>query len=378
MRLAINAFRIAGQRTGVRRYLLNLLQRWACENDAFAETILFTNSPLDKAFVALPKNFRVAVIAQGWPGFLWENLALRHHALQADVLFCPAYTIPMGYQGKSVVTIHDATQEMLAKSFSWWSRIRFAPLYRYSARTATKIITDSHVSKRDLLATYSGISQDKITVIHLAPDTQFQPPAEGSCQLEIRRRFLNSTDPFILFVGKMSLRRNIPLLMAAFAALKKLAKLPHKLILVGLNTAQLNLAELALRFEISQDLVHREYVTDEDLVLLYGAADLFVFPSTYEGFSLPILEAMSCGVPVITVNSSALKEIVAEAALLIDEPNVESLAHAMHRVLTDASLRHSMIHRGSARAQQFSWERAARETLRVLQETAAAPMRRTR
>src|SRR5713226_5638773 len=129
MRLAINARRLTGKRTGVGRYLVNLLQRWALWNDTFDETVLYTHTRLEEDLLCLPKNFRVEVIAPRASGFFWENWALKHHAKTADVLFCPSYTIPIGFKGKSVVTIHDATQEVFADSFSWWSRVRFAPLY---------------------------------------------------------------------------------------------------------------------------------------------------------------------------------------------------------------------------------------------------------
>lgn len=374
MRLAINAYRLAGKRTGVGRYLLNLLQRWTVWNDSFDEMILYTHAALEKGLVHLPKNFRVEVIAQGASIFTWENFALKRHAQAADVLFCPAYTIPLGYKGKTVVTIHDATQEVLAASFSWWSRLRFAPLYRYSAEKATHIVTDSFAAKKDLLAAYRGVTAEKISVIPLAPDLQFQPVREAEPIARIKECFLKAQHPYILFVGKLSVRRNIPVLIEAFGWLKRVGHVPHQLLLIGLNTPQLKIVEMAERAGVAQCLKHVEYVSDDDLVSLYSGADLFVFPSAYEGFSLPILEAMACGTPVITINSSALKEIVREAALLVDHAEVEALAQAMHRLINDAELRQSLAARGIERAREFSWDRAARETLRVLQ-SAAGPGR---
>jgi glycosyltransferase involved in cell wall biosynthesis len=284
-------------------------------------------------------------------------------------LFCPSYTIPFGYRGKAVVTMHDAAQELYADSFSWWSRLRFAPLYRYSAIHADAVITDSHASKRDLVTCYR-LPEDRVKVIYLAPDEIFRPLRDPRPLSMIRKKYLGDDRPFILYVGKLSTRRNIPTLISAFGQLKQQHRMPHKLLLVGLNYRKIDVTGLAEDCGMACDVAHVDYISDEDLVLLYNAADLFVFPSSYEGFSLPILEAMVCGVPVVTVNSSALREIAQDAAYLVDAPRADALAHALYQVITEDSLRNDLVGRGLARVASFSWEATAQATLSVLEQVA--------
>jgi glycosyltransferase involved in cell wall biosynthesis len=174
-------------------------------------------------------------------------------------------------------------------------------------------------------------------------------------------------DRFILFVGTLEPRKNIIRLLEAYARIKD--KLPHKLVIAGTKGWLYQpIFEAVKRLSLRNNVIFLGYVDDGNLPALYNLADLFVYPSIYEGFGLPVLEAMACGIPVITSNVSSLPEVAGDAAVLVDPYNVKELAGAMKHVLTNASLRKQVINKGFQQAKNFSWKKCARETLKVYEE----------
>ena len=266
---------------------------------------------------------------------------------------------------KKVMTIHDLTPTLFPHTFNLAPVLLHKLLLPRTLKTADKIIADSNSTKKDLM-NHFNIPEEKIRVILLAADEKFKPLSNKEIKEAKQKYSLNF--PFILYVGTLEPRKNIPSLIKAVYKLKK-KNLQYKLVIAGKKGWKYKeIFETINKLNLQNDVVFTGYVSDEDLPALYNAADMFVYPSIYEGFGLPPLEAMACGTPVITSNTSSLPEVVGDAGIMIDPPDVDGLADAMHKVLTDGGLRADMTKKGLERAKIFSWEKCARETLEVYEE----------
>ena len=370
MRIGVSAWRWGGQPLGIGRYIEYLLKFWSRMVQADDRVIIFTHAPFDRGLLDLSPAFAARVLAPKMTNALWENLLLRRAARDLDVLFGPTYTIPLRYRGRSVVAIHSV-DEAEPGVHSMWHRLTFSQRYRSSARSADRVIVNSQ-STKDRVRDVYGIPADKIDVIWLGVDEAFRPMDDAAAVRATRVRYLGVDRPYILFVGGLSRRRNIPTLLEAFSRLKKRAKVEHHLLLVGPNRADLPLRQLAGQLDIADCVTQIDgvFAAHRELVPIYNAADLFVLPSSSEGFSLTMAEAMSCGTPVITVNRAALGEVAGGYALTIEAPDVELLTAAMERVVGSAETRQQLRARGLERARSFSWEDTARRTLNVLRQVA--------
>ena len=369
----MNSWRIHGHRTGVGRYLVNIIKHWTTELVAgrFEEINLYTPKPVDRLEIPLPQNIRNRVLLPDFRMLIWENLRLGPVASD-DVVWCPSYSRPVFARAKTVVTTHEATIRLYPQLYPLLARVMHSRLYGWSARQATLVITSTEAARQDIIRFY-GVSPSRIRVVPLAPDEIFGPLPNGERLTEVRKRYLGSPTPFFLHVGKLTARRNIPKLMQAFAELKRKTLLPHKLIVIGLNNLKLDIGRLAVELGISDHMVYREYVTDEELNLLYNAAEAFVLPYTYEALSLTALEAQATGTPVITTDTSGLREMTGGAALLISKAEVPEIVRAMIDLAENPNLRRELSEKGLKHAQQFSWRRSASETLAVLEEATQLP-----
>ena len=237
---------------------------------------------------------------------------------------------------------------------------------------AQRIIADSQATRGDLIA-LAGADPARIRVVYPGCDARFRPLDRAAARATVAQRFALH-EPYVLHVGTLEPRKNLITLLRAFAALRDTTAAGHRLVLVGQRGWLYKPIFAAIdALGLSGHMCIIETAQDEDLPALYAAADLFVYPSLYEGFGLPVLEAMACGTPVVTSNRSALPEVAGDAALLVDPADDRALAESMARALADAALRNSMAERGLARARTFSWRRCARETLAVYEEALAEP-----
>jgi glycosyltransferase involved in cell wall biosynthesis len=365
MRIGVSAWRLTGQRLGIGRYIEYLLRYWRTMLDPGDKVTVFVREP-----VAPPApEISIRVLRPALTNALWENLLLLRHTKDLDVLFGPSYTLPLRPRCRSVVSIHSVDE--VEGAWPWWHRYTFEQKFRMSAQAADHVIANSHDVKRRIVQRY-GIAEGKIDVIWLGADEVFRPLDNPALLRETRIKYLGSDRPFVLFMGGLSRRRNIPILLEAFSNLKKKDRIPHALLLMGPNRANLPLDDLVSRFGISDSVVHTvgRVAQHSELVPVYCAADAFVLPSLTEGFSLTLAEAMACGTPVITVNRAALGEVAYGYALTIEEPTVEALTEAIRRVLSDAALRAELSRSGLERARQLRWPEAARRTLEVLRRVA--------
>jgi len=371
MTLGVNGWRLHGRLTGVGRYLSNVMRYWDEEAVAggFDRVTLYTAAPVDRDTFGLPATIHERVLGPHWRMLVWENLRLGPTATD-DVLFCPSYSRPLVARGRTVVTCFEATQKLFPSYYPWKARLVNTPLYGWSARHADLVVTTSEAAREDIARAYD-VDRARIRVVHLAASDAFRVVRDSTLVQGARTRYLGSQDPFFLYVGKLTARRNIPMLMEAFAEFGRRTSLSHQLLVVGLNTTQLPLDELARTLGITKCFHHYEYVAHDDLNLLYNAAESFVLPYTYEaGFSLTALEAQVAGTPVVTVDAPGLRESTGSAGLFVSSAEVRAITEAMCRLAQDPTLREELSQRGLANSRRYSWERTSLETLGVLVEVA--------
>ncbi len=261
---------------------------------------------------------------------------------------------------RTVVTVHDVAPLLFRRRLPGLSRILWMVAWR-GARRARYLIAVSHATRR-LLVEHLGVSHQQVGVIYEGVEPLFCPrPAQQVEQF--RRRWGVPETPLLLHVGHTQPRKNLEGLLRALAILRK--RVPNVVLLQVGGIPTLRQQRLIATLSLAENVRFLGRVDDEALVLLYNLADVFVFPSLYEGFGFPVLEAMACGTPVVASNTSSLPEVVGDAGLLVDPRSPESIAVAIHRLLSDPDLRHTLRRRGRERAAKFSWERTARETLAV-------------
>jgi glycosyltransferase involved in cell wall biosynthesis len=356
VRVAIDARKLHDY--GVGTYVRNILRHLA-RMDATNAYLLICR-PADTEFVrALGPNFE-AVPDRSANYSVREQLSLPLNLWRGrvDVFHAPHYVFSPLTTCPTVVTIHDC----IHLRFPQYLPHRAAHLYarvflRVAARRARRVLTVSEASKRDILH-YLQIPEAKVEVIPNALDERFELPPSDTEVARVRDRFLLNS-PFILYTGNIKPHKNLDRLIEAFALLRRREFDGVKLLIIGDEISKYpNLRRLVHRHQLHQHVRFLGFVPDATLAVLYRLASLFVFPSLYEGFGLPPLEAMASGTPVISSNVSSLPEVVGDAALLIDPLNPQAIADAMARVLCDGELRSELVRRGHERVRAFSWQRS--------------------
>ncbi|MEO5826660.1 MAG: glycosyltransferase family 1 protein [Gemmatimonadales bacterium] len=370
MKIAFNGQRFAGQRFGVGRYLEYLLRHWATMLRDDESVSVFVRRPLEADMARLHPRIVPELLESAMSGIPWENLRLRSPARRHDVLFCPAYTAPIGYRGRLVVATHSVNESQPGMH-SWAYRQGYARLHHHCARLADMVIVPAE-STRDEVMRHYGIPGNRIAIVAQGADDAFRPTTDESLKRSVRERYFGHDRPYILFVGKCSERRNIPMLLRAFARLRHEDGVPHGLLLFGPNHENLPLVDLTRELDIEDDVVQTDgrIAHHADLVPIYGAADLFVHPSEHEGWSITTVEALACGTAVVATNRGGLGEVARGHALMVDEPSVEAFHHAMRQVLNDETLRIDLQRLARQRGQALRWDTLARQTLDVIRDVA--------
>ena len=368
MRIAIDIRKLHDY--GIGTYIRNLV--WHLSHlDHETEYVLLCRPEDQDVAAHLGDNFR-AVTQTAGPYSLGQHirLPLQLRRERIDLFHAPHYTLPPLTPCPSIVTIHDC----IHLKFPQYLPGRLAHTYaRASLWSATHrsncVLTVSEASKRDILR-FFAIPADKVTVIPNAMDERFsiEPPAEEIAR--VRERY-QLNDPFLLYAGNIKPHKNLERLLDAFYRLRRDGMTNLTLLIIGDEITRYAMLRRAVhRYQLHKYVRFLGFVPAETLTILYRLADAFVFPSLYEGFGLPPLEAMASGTPVITSNVSSLPEVVGTAAVLIDPYDADSIADGVRRVLTDADLRADLIRRGLARAREYSWEQSVRRIRRIYGEMA--------
>ena len=263
-----------------------------------------------------------------------------------------------------VVTIHDLSFLRVPQCADPGLRQYLTERTPPSVARARRVLADSQNTRRDLIELLD-VTPEKVSVVYAGVEPRFRPVRDLERLEQVRQRY-HLPELFVLFVGTIEPRKNLGRLLSAYAQMRRQTGLPHQLVLSGSNGwLYEEIYDKVSRDGLQEDVVFPGFVADEDLPALYTLADLFVFPSLYEGFGLPPLEAMSCGTPVVASNNSSLPEVLGSAALFVDAEDVEGLADAMARVLGDAMVRTRLADLGRAQAARFTWEDAARQLVKA-------------
>lgn len=349
-------------------------------------------------------NFKGKILK--WPfKYFWTQgrLSLEMLFFKPDMLFVPAHTLPVIHPKKSVVTIHDIGFE---RDRLMYGREEMGPEYKlgrkiinilikiftlgkygansldylywstyYALKRAKKIITVSNFSKKEIIDVYgpkrdlSGLFE-KIKVVHNGYNKFLYDQKIDDSEI---KKVLNKYDirsPYILYIGRLEKKKNTPALIEAFAIMKEKNKnIKHKLVLVG--DASFGYDEVKYQiseFMLDEEVIMPGWVEEDDMPILYCGASVFVFPSLYEGFGIPLLQAMACGVPVAASGVAAIPEVTDDAAILFDPHNTRDIAATLEKIITDDDLRAYLKDRGQAQVKNFGWEKCARETLAVLND----------
>ncbi len=374
MRIGIDA-RLVTYRRGMGNYVYSLLDSVSRMPNRH-ELFLFVNAADARNPQILPK------MPAGWkvialPGrnyAVQEQIALPAFVLRnrIDVLHCPANTFPLFLPAKValVVTIHDVMYLMPQKRLGGRSSVyqRLGRAYRALVvrrlrRRAASLLTVSNRSAQDI-ASYLGVPRSAIAVTYEAAPPRFRRIEAGSESVNAVRARRKLESDFILALGGVDPRKNTDAVLMAYSAFRRRSNLRHKLAIVGLpDGATARFARIAERAGLAQDVEFPGFVSEDELVSLYNSASMFVYPSRYEGFGLPVLEAMSCGTPVIASTAGAVPEMAGDAAILVDPDDTRALSDAMIAVASDTAAQRALSARGLRRASEFSWARCARETI---------------
>ncbi|HEX6249889.1 MAG TPA: glycosyltransferase family 1 protein [Gemmatimonadaceae bacterium] len=371
MHIGVDAQRLAGQRLGVGRYIEYLLRHWAEQIRADERVSLFVRGEIDRT--GLPDNpaFRFERLGPALTGKLWQSLVLGPHAGRLDVLFCPSYTAPWVVRGRIVVAIHSVN-EVEAGTHGPLYRYTLEPIHRRSAHQAEVVIVPSLSTSYDLQSRY-GVDPSKIEIIPQGADEVFRPARDEADRSVIRNQYFGEDLPFLLFVGKLSQRRNIPLLIEALGILRYRYGIRMGLLLFGPNHLGLPLDRLAAQHGVGDTVVQNDgrVANHRELVRIYNAAELYVNASAYEGFSMTLVEAMACGLPVVLTRRGALEEIAGEAGCFVEQPSGEGFAAALRDVLGNDTLRADLAARSARRGEGYRWGKFAQATLDVLRRVAS-------
>ncbi len=369
MNIGIDAHMLGQRETGNETYILELVRHAPRQAPAHRFFVYVENPDAVPPEARACANVRVTRLQNHSAAarLLWE-LPRRAAADALDALHI-SYNAPLYLPRRCalVVTVHDISFERHPEWFPTRLRWFLKASVRRSARAAQQTIAVSEWCRKDLIETYR-LPPERVWVTHEAAGGAFRPNIERAALDAIRAKY-DTGERFILAVGNVQPRKNLARLLEAFAQARAAGLHAYKLALVGQPQWQADAVHQAAR-ALGDAAVMTGYVPDADLPLLYNAADVFCYPSLYEGFGLPVLEAMACGAPVITSNVTALPEVAGDAAYLVDPRDVRALAEALVKVATDENLRREYRARGLARAKQFAWARLADQTIAAYERAA--------
>lgn len=376
MRICIDISPAAHRKAGLGRHARELAER-AHRLDAANEYSVFTYQPsrgqIPASLAHLP------TYAVPWPAKPWRmSVLLAHYARVPQDRLVPGvglfhgtdHLLPYFRRVRTVFTLHDLIPLLFPEFHLPLNRWFLNLMFPKFLRRADAIVAVSECTKRDAVRIY-GVPEEKISVIYNGVDARFHPVRDAETLRRVRATY-GLPEAYILYVGTIEPRKNLVRLLDAFHALRQQGY-PHKLVLVGAKGWLYQpVFDKIAALGLGDEVILPGYISDEDLPAVYSGAALFVFPSLYEGFGIPPLEAMACGVPTVVADTSSLPEVVGDAALMVPPTDTGALAAAMNQVLADSVLAEELARRGPERARLFTWDRAARQLVDLYHAVGAA------
>ncbi len=372
MKIGVDA-RVIKKYPGLGRYCINILKGLS-DIDIDNEYIVFTLIPEKLDFLHAHKNFRI--VQADYPVLSYKTLYAFSRFInnyKPDTFLSTFQVAPLNVSCPMVMVLHDMMDLMYRDAFTHHNFIIRTGLnwfFKYtiprSVNKASAIITVSESTKRDLLD-YFGMNEKKVTAILEGVEENFKPVTDREVLLKVKDRY-KLPDRFVLYLGSIKPYKNLHGVLEAFSKLSEIGLHDDiKLIIGGLKHFSLDKFNAKIEKLNIRDKVQRiGFIKEEDLPAVYSLAEVFLFPSIWEGFGLPALEAMACGVPVVTSNTSSLPEVVGDAGIKVDPHNIAEIAYNLNKLLQDPELRRGLSEKGIERARTFSWKKAAEETLEVL------------
>jgi len=365
MNIGINSIAaFKNPRTGVEEYVYQLISQLVKIKETQKHNFVLYSSNNNFDF-CLPSNFEIKNLKWSLP--MWTQIRLSAEMIKKkpEVFFIPVHILPLIHPKNSVVTIHGLEYEYYPKMYPLKHLKYLRWSTKYALKNARKIIAVSENTKKDLINLYNA-DPDKIKVIYHGVANQNLNLNNSDSQISI-------SEPFILYIGRIELKKNIIGILEAYKILKKKYQVPHKLVLVGppgfgYNTLKFKIENLLKIKNLKLEIIETGYVSNRDKMILLKKAEMFVLPSFYEGFGMPILEAQMASCPVITSNISSMPEVSGNGSILIDPNNIEHLSEAMYKVINDKEFKKRLIKEGLKNVKKFSWEKCAQETFKVLLE----------
>lgn len=367
MHIAIDARMIVYNRMhGIARYVYNLIRELAII-DATNEYTIFVapNSPL---FIEkLPSSFRVLTLRSRFIS-LKEQIELPRilHEIKADLFHSPSFVAPLFCRCPLIMTIHDLNHLVLPQYYTPVHKLYYRFFVQRCIQKSIRILTVSTFSKREIIK-YFKLNPDRIEVTYNSVSSYYRPIEDPEARDRVRLEY-ELPEEFILYVGNNKPHKNFPKLIEAYCLSD--VKIP----LVACCPVDIESIEIAARYNKQYNLYFTKFIKDEDLPVVLSIAKLMVYPSTYEGFGLPPLEAMACGTPVVTSNASSLPEIAGDAAIFVNPHDVYDIIKGIHLGIFDQDLREKLIKKGFIRASFFSWRKMAKLTLATYEESLSQPL----
>lgn len=401
MIIGIDASRANRQRkTGTEWYSFYLIKNLAIIDKTNKYWLYLNTPPTQELIDAVKENPNFSFKYLKWPvNFFWTlgRLSLEMLWCRPEVLFVPAHTLPLFSPKKTVNTIHDiafvreknlyfsekvkADRAGSRKIIDFFVKVITLGKYRadsvdylywstaFALNHAKKIITVSDFTKQEILSLYSKTNKDKIVVVHNGFSNDLYRPLTDEAKMQSVLDKYNITKPFFLYVGRLEKKKNTPTLIEALSLVRENnPEIKEKLVLIGNASFGFDEVKYVIEeFDLNNDVLIPGWVAEEDLAYLYNAATAFVFPTKHEGFGIPILESLACGLPTIASNIPVLKEIAGDAVLYFNHNDKHDIARAMVRIVKDDALRQELRAKGIIQSQKFSWLKCASETLKEIE-----------